>query len=129
MPASSNYLFKAELTFSKFGQEKFSRLRKNSGKSLHTWEAGDSADSEAIAFQLACFMRTTDPERIPMKGTEGTIEKIKKIFAPTDLSENSRAGVRYALNLARSLDSAQGSLSNRAPVVVAFLRDLRALRG
>lgn len=31
------------------------------------------------------------------------MEKIKKILAPTDLSELSRAGVRYALNLARAL--------------------------
>lgn len=31
------------------------------------------------------------------------MEKIKKILAPTDLSELSQAGVRYALNLARAV--------------------------
>jgi nucleotide-binding universal stress UspA family protein len=31
------------------------------------------------------------------------MDKIKKILAPTDLSELSQAGIRYALNLARAL--------------------------
>ncbi|MFQ5540538.1 MAG: universal stress protein, partial [Candidatus Binatia bacterium] len=30
------------------------------------------------------------------------MEKIKKILAPTDFSELSQVGVRYALNLAKS---------------------------
>ncbi len=31
------------------------------------------------------------------------MEKIKKILAPTDLSELSQAGVHYALNLAKAV--------------------------
>jgi nucleotide-binding universal stress UspA family protein len=34
------------------------------------------------------------------------MDKIKKILAPTDLSELSAAGVRYALNLARTVGAA-----------------------
>ena len=34
---------------------------------------------------------------------EVVMDKIKKILAPTDLSELSQAGVRYALNLARAV--------------------------
>jgi nucleotide-binding universal stress UspA family protein len=36
----------------------------------------------------------------------GSLSTVKKILAPTDLSENSRWGVRYALVVAKQLDAA-----------------------
>jgi nucleotide-binding universal stress UspA family protein len=37
--------------------------------------------------------------------TGGIMDQIKKILAPTDLSELSHVGIRYALNLAKAIDA------------------------
>jgi len=57
------------------------------------------------------FPRSSDriphSRRILMKSKRiGSLDRVKKILAPTDLSENSQWGVRYALVVADKLDAA-----------------------
>jgi nucleotide-binding universal stress UspA family protein len=51
--------------------------------------------------------RTPSKRRIRMKtGRTASVNMVKKILAPTDLSQNSRSGIHYALIAARELDAA-----------------------
>jgi nucleotide-binding universal stress UspA family protein len=55
-------------------------------------------------FDMARFVRLVSPDRKPFaSGGGGRMSKIKNILALTDLSKFSEEGVRYALNLARTL--------------------------
>src|SRR5690242_988484 len=50
--------------------------------------------------------RTPHRRRILNSKCIGSLDRVKKILAPTDLSENSQWGVRYALVVADKLDAA-----------------------